>query len=83
MKKESLTTKNIAEYCQVTQRTVVQWVNEDKLKFFRTPGKHIRVDRKDFLDFLKEYRMPVPDELIASSQESGKKKILIGTMTRK
>lgn len=55
----------------------MQWINENKLKFFRTPGKHIRVDRKDFLDFLNEYRMPVPDELITFAQENGKRKILI------
>ena len=77
MPKTSLTTKQIAEYCQVTQRTAVQWINEGKLKFFRTPGKHIRVDRKDFVEFLKEYHMPVPEELAVSIEMNGKKRILI------
>ena len=77
MQKTSLATKQIAEYCQVTQRTAVQWINEGKLKFFRTPGKHIRVDRKDFVEFLKEYHMPVPEELAASVNATGKKRILI------
>ena len=77
MQKTSLTTKQIAEYCQVTQRTAVQWINEGKLKFFRTPGKHIRVDRKDFVEFLKEYHMPVPEELAVFVETNGKKRILI------
>lgn len=77
MKEKSLTTKDIAEYCQVTQRTAVQWINEGKLKFFRTPGKHIRVYRKDFIEFLKTYDMPVPEELAISVETSETKKILI------
>ena len=59
MREKSLTTKDIAEYCQVTQRTAVQWINQGKLKSFRTPGKHIRVDRKDFLEFLEKYKIPI------------------------
>lgn len=77
MNEKSLTTKNIAEYCQVTQRTAVQWINEGKLKFFRTPGKHIRVYHKDFLEFLKKYNMPAPEEWAAPFNTNGKKKILI------
>ena len=77
MQKISLTTKQIAEYCQVTQRTAVQWINEGKLKFFRTPGKHIRVYRKDFVEFLKEYHIPVAEELNESVEENGKKRILL------
>ena len=74
---KTLTTNNIAQYFQVTQRTVVQWINQDKLKCFRTPGKHIRVYREDFIKFLKEYHMPVPEELTAVIEALGKKRILI------
>lgn len=77
MKEKSLTTKDIAEYCQVTQRTVVQWINEGKLKFFRTPGKHIRVYRNNFVEFLREYGMPIPEELAGAVNINGKKRILI------
>ena len=77
MQKTSLTTRQIAEYCQVTQRTAVQWINEGKLKFFRTLGQHIRVNRADFLEFLKMHQMPIPEELTASVETNGKKKILI------
>ncbi|HBR15419.1 MAG TPA: response regulator [Candidatus Omnitrophica bacterium] len=77
MKEKSLISKNIAEYCQVTQRTAVQWINEGKLKSFRTPGKHIRVNRADFIEFLKKYQMPIPEELVSSLNTNSKKKILI------
>jgi two-component system response regulator VicR len=77
MKEKSLTTKDVAHYCQVTQRTAVQWINEGKLKFFRTLGKHIRINRKDFIEFLKQYGMPIPEELMMPSNPDRKKKILI------
>lgn len=77
MKDKSLTTKEIAEYCQVTQRTTVQWISEGKLKFFRTPGKHIRVNREDFLEFLNKYQMPIPQGLTTEPTANQNKRILI------
>lgn len=65
--KRPLTTGQIAKYCHVTHRGVLKWVESGKLKAYRTPGKHSRVSIEDFLVFLKEYKMPVPAELQASS----------------
>src|SRR5271168_2401834 len=61
--KRPLTTGQIAQYCHVTHRGVLKWVESGKLKAYRTPGKHSRVSVEDFLSFLKEYNMPVPVEL--------------------
>src|SRR3989338_7055679 len=72
--KKYLTTKNIAEHCQVTQRTVAQWINEEKLKAYRTPGNHSRIQTEDFLSFLKKYHMPFPAEL---TPQVNKKRVLI------
>ena len=74
MVKKIFTTKEIAEYCDVTQRTVIQWINEGKITAFRTPGNHSKVKREDFLVFLKKYNIPVPQDL---QEGSGKKSILI------
>ncbi len=76
MIKKTLTTYGIADHCQVTPRTVIQWIIEGKLKAYRTPGNHSRVSVEDFVDFLTKYNMPVPDE-IASQNSRGKKRILI------
>jgi two-component system, OmpR family, response regulator VicR len=61
--KRPLTTGEIAKYCHVTHRGVLKWVESGKLKAYRTPGKHSRVSIEDFLNFLKEYNMPIPVEL--------------------
>lgn len=58
-----LTTGQIAQYCHVSHRAVLQWVASGKLKAYRTPGNHSRVSVDDFLAFLHQYSMPVPAQL--------------------
>ncbi len=58
-----LTTGEIADLCHVHLRTVLQWVHDGKLKAYRTPGNHSRIKVDDFLAFLKQFNMPVPDNL--------------------
>jgi len=74
MRNEALTTGQVAEYCQVTYRAVLKWIEEGKLKAYRTPGQHSRVHVKDFIDFLKIYNMPIPAAL---DETRRKKRILI------
>lgn len=60
-----LTTGQIAQFCHVTHRAVLKWVASGKLKSYRTPGKHSRVEIADFIAFLNEYHMPIPQEFQA------------------
>ena len=75
MIKKAITTYEAAEHCQVTPRTVIQWINEGKLKAYRTPGNHSRVQIEDFINFLKQYNMPIPTELTFGNGD--RKRILI------
>ncbi|MBF0122971.1 MAG: response regulator [Candidatus Omnitrophica bacterium] len=68
-----LTTGEIAQFCHVTDRAVLKWIEEGKLKAYRTPGNHSRVHVADFVGFLKAFNMPIPLEF----QEGGLKKILV------
>lgn len=70
----ALTTRDVAQRCQVTQRTVVQWINQGKIKVFRTPGNHIRINQADFLDFLYRYDIPLPEDMNVMGV---KKKVLV------
>jgi len=74
LKDKPLTAGKIADYCNVSHQAVLRWIRSDKLKTYKTPGKHARIEVKDFLDFLKKYGMPVPIELSGKKQ---KKRILI------
>ena len=68
MEQRPLTTGEIAQYCHVTDRAVLKWIDEGKLKAYRTPGNHSRVNIADFLEFLKQYNMPIPAEFRTSSK---------------
>lgn len=64
MKKETLTTGEVAGYCGVNFRTVIRWIERGLLKSYKLPGRgdnRIRVE--DFLAFLRENEMPIPDDL--------------------
>jgi len=59
LKSVRLTTGNISAYCQVSKSTVLEWIKSDRLKAFRLPSGHYRIDKKDFKDFLIKWNMPV------------------------
>jgi excisionase family DNA binding protein len=54
-----LTSKDIAAYCQVSKSTVLEWIKSGRLKAFRLPSGHYRIDRDDFKEFLVKFHMPI------------------------
>lgn len=72
---KTLRPQEIAQHCQVTHRAVLQWIADGKIKAYRTPGNHKRVHIDDFIHFLNEYQMPIPESLRTQTQQ--KKKVLI------
>ncbi len=77
MYKNTLTTYEIAQHCQVTPRTVIQWINEGKLTAYRTPGNHSRVSIEEFVSFLKKYNMPIPKEFESASVVDLKRVLIV------
>jgi len=75
MNQKFLTTGEIAQYCQVTHRTVLKWITDGKIQAFRTPGNHSRVNINDFISFLQYYKMPIPEHFLPHVEV--RKKILI------
>jgi excisionase family DNA binding protein len=57
------TTFEVSEICEVNPTTVQNWVKENKLKAYATPGGHRRIRRSDLVTFLKHFGMPLPAEL--------------------
>jgi len=77
MKKNALTTYEIAKYCDVAPRTVNQWIKEGKMEAFRTPGKHSRVRIENFLRFLEEYNIPIPQEFKTKNSDAVPKILIV------
>lgn len=62
--KKNLTTGDIAKMLGVNFRTVIRWIERGHLKAFQLPGRgDNRVLVRDFLEFLSDNHMPIPDEL--------------------
>lgn len=59
---KGLTTYQVAKICGVHHTTVINWVNEGRLKAYTTPGGHRRIQMDDLVAFAKEYKIPIVDE---------------------
>jgi excisionase family DNA binding protein len=68
VRRKSLSTGDIARYCQVTPATVVNWIKAGKLEVYTTPGGQYRMEVGDFVEFLRENRLPIPEELQSTSE---------------
>ncbi len=65
-----LTSRDIAEYCQVSKSTVLGWIKSGKLESFKLPSGHHRIDKDDFREFLERWHMPVRGNLFGSESET-------------
>ena len=57
------TSHEVASLVQVSPSSVLKWIEQGKLRAFRTPGGHRRVASEELLDFLRAHQLPVPAEL--------------------
>ena len=73
MDEEVYTTFEISKICSVDITTIMAWVDDGKLRAYRTPGGHRRILHRDLIGFLKKYNMPIPSEV----QDSVKKILLV------
>ncbi len=71
-----LTSRDIAAYCQVSKSTVLEWIKSGRLKAFRLPSGHYRIDKNDFREFLEKWNIPIKGWLFENenTKQGGKKK---------
>lgn len=72
MKRKVLSTHQVAELCNVHLTTVINWVNDGVIDAYTTPGGHRRIKSGELLKFMREFKMPIPDDINLS-----KKRVLI------
>jgi len=58
------TTHDISRLLQVNPRSVINWIEQNLLPSYRTPGGHRRVRRDDLLAFLRKHQIPTPASLV-------------------
>lgn len=75
MPEPTLTTSEIAEYCQVTTVAVLGWINKEEFPHaWQTPGGHWRIPLSDFRSFLEQYGMPVVRIFFLAKEKLAKEK---------
>lgn len=73
--RDTFTTAQAARLLGVSVATVVNWIDDGRLKAHKTPGGHRRIAREDLISFAHHYEMPLGgDEL---TPHSGKKRVLV------
>ena len=67
----------VANICGVVNQTAINWIKNQHLKAFTTPGGQYRVYGEDLFNFLEERNMRIPDELVNMLEDQQRLKVLI------
>src|ERR1700748_1242941 len=62
--KSIFTTHEVSGLLHVNPRSVINWIEQDLLASYRTPGGHRRIRREDLLAFLRKHQIPTPGQLV-------------------
>jgi excisionase family DNA binding protein len=62
--KNIYTTHEVSRLLHVNPRSVINWIEQQLLPSYRTPGGHRRVRRDDLLAFLRKHQIPTPESLV-------------------
>ena len=65
--KSIYTTHDLSRLLHVNPRSVINWIEQDLLQSFRTPGGHRRVRHDDLMAFLRKHGIPMPTALMTGA----------------
>jgi excisionase family DNA binding protein len=51
-------THSAARFCRVTPMTIIRWIEEGRIRAYKTPGGHRRIMRADLEDFSRRNGIP-------------------------
>lgn len=70
---DTLTVFTASKYCNVSPKTIINWVDAGHIKAYRTIGGHRRIKKEDLESFMRNQGIPIPEEKVTGDQ----KKILV------
>jgi excisionase family DNA binding protein len=70
---EVFTVFKASKYCNVSPKTIINWIDAGHIKAYRTPGGHRRINRKDLEEFMRNQGIPIPD----SVEDNDRRRILV------
>lgn len=63
-------THSAAKFCRVTPMTIIRWIEEGRIKAYKTPGGHRRIMRADLEDFCRRSGIPMQWEVRVDKDET-------------
>ena len=70
---DTLTVFTASKYCNVSSKTIINWVEAGHIKAYRTVGGHRRIKKSDLEEFMRSQGIPIPKE----KDQGARKKILV------
>jgi excisionase family DNA binding protein len=70
---DTLTVFTASKYCNVSSKTIINWVEAGHIKAYKTVGGHRRIKKGDLETFMRDQGIPIP----AKEDKSNRKKILV------
>ncbi len=74
MKKDILTTNEVAAQLSCARTSIINWVNQGELVSFETPGGHRRFKREDIIRFAEKSGIAIAS---LEAKKENKKKVLV------
>ncbi len=68
--KRGLSLGKVAQYCGVTRKTILRWVQDGLIQSFTLPSGHHRVQPEELVRFLRAHDMPVPEDLSGEAKQT-------------
>ena len=68
-----MTVYEASKYCNVSSKTIINWVDSGHIKAYKTVGGHRRINKSDLEAFMEKQGIPIP----SMKDDIGRKKILV------
>ncbi len=57
-----LTVFKASQYCNVSPKTIINWVESGHIEAYKTVGGHRRINRSELVAFMQKQGIPLPKE---------------------
>ena len=70
---DTMTVFTASKYCNVSSKTIINWVEAGHIKAYKTVGGHRRIKKPDLEEFMRNQGIPIPED----KGDDDRKKILV------
>jgi len=63
-----LTVYTASQYCNVSSKTIINWIESGHINAYKTVGGHRRIKKEDLLAFMAKQGIPIPEDSSPNEQ---------------